>query len=320
MSFTFRLKRLFAREQMAFLMRPRSGWENHLGLARGFIGSALENADPTRSVLILGAGWGIEVPWKLAPIGTFGWDADPFSRLGTWVRHRRRPQWVFDDLTGSFAELDRVSRRVQVREGMWVPRPADAAARRLAGLLPSIPCAPMALEAWIGEYRPGTIICANVLGQIKPAAHSIVEMAFKPRDPWVLDTDLNDPLREALDAWTAKVAKAVLAVLGQSGSSLYLLHDRGVVHEDADVSLGEWTDDWTKQLRSEKKSLEVSDPLPDVNVLEELAPRTCREKTRWIWPLGPAQLHVMEAVSFRANSRREWHGCPLGTRWSLGLH
>jgi hypothetical protein len=297
MTINFRLKRLFAREQMAFLMRPRRGWGEHLGHAREFIGSALKNADPARAVLVLGAGWGLEVPWGVAPIGTFGWDGDPLTRLGTWVRHRRRPPWVFDDFTGSFVELDRVSRRVQVLEGAWAPRPLHAAARRLAGLMPSVPCAPSELEAWIGEYRPGAIICANALGQIKPAAHRIVELAFKPRDPWMADPDLEDHLHEALDIWCAKLARAVLAVLGKSGSNLHLLHDRGVIHEDADVSLGDWTDPWTKQLRTREKSIDVSDPLPGVDVLEELIPRPCIEKKRWVWPLGPRQIHVMEAIS-----------------------
>jgi hypothetical protein len=293
---SFRLKRLFAREQLAFLTRPRRGWGEHLDRAREFIGTGLKNADPVRAVLILGAGWGLEVPWGAAPIGTFGWDADPLSRLGTWIRHRRRPPWVFDDFTGSFAELDRVSRRVQVLEGVWALRPVHAAARRLAGLVPSVPCAPTTLEAWIGEYRPGTIICANALGQIKPMGHRIVELAFKPRDPWVADPDLEDPLHEALDAWSAKAAKAVLAVLCKSGADLHLLHDRGVIHEDAGVSLGDWADPWTKQLAAAKKSLEASDPLPGVDVLEELAPRPCIGKERWIWPLGPGQVHVVEAI------------------------
>jgi hypothetical protein len=297
MASNFRLKRIFAREQLAFLTRPRKGWEDHLAQAREFIGAALKNADPARSVLILGAGWGLEVPWKMAPIGTFGWDIDPLSRLGTWVRHHHRPPWVFDDLTGSFAELDRVSQRVQLLEGLWALRPADVAARRLAGLVPSIPCSPKTLEAWIGQYRPGAIICANVLGQIKPMTHKIVELAFKPRDPWVMDPDLPDPLQEALDAWVAKVVRAVLVVLCNSGATLHLLHDRGVIHEYADVSLGDWTDPWTKQIRTRGGTLEVTEPLPDIDILEELAPRPCIEKKRWIWPLGPRQTHVIEAIS-----------------------
>jgi hypothetical protein len=133
-------------------------------------------------------------------------------------------------------------------------------------------------------------------------AHRIVELAFKPRDPWVADPDLPDPLHEALDAWSAKLARAVLTVLGDSGSSLCLLHDRGVVHEDADISLGDWTDPWTKQLVTTKTSLDVSDPLPGVDVLEELAARQCVEKRRWVWPLAPGQIHVVEAISMRAGA------------------
>jgi hypothetical protein len=127
-------------------------------------------------------------------------------------------------------------------------------------------------------------------------AHRIVEMAFKPRDPWMADPDLPDPLHEALDAWAAKAARAVLAVLGESGAGLYLLHDRGVIHNDADISLADWMDPWTKQLRSDAMSLDVSDPLPGIDVLEEFAPRPCHTKKRWIWPLGSRQMHVMEAI------------------------
>ena len=294
----FRLKRLLAMEQVSFLRRSRKHWGTHLNLAREFIGSALKNADPARSVLILGAGWGLEIPWRHAPIGTFGWDFDPLSRLGTFMRHRRWVHWIFDDVTGALVELDRVSRRTQVLEGMWVPRPASAAAKRLAGLLPSVIPSTRALEAWIEEYRPGTIICANMLGQIKPVAHRIVELAFKPRNPWVTDQDMADPLQDALEVWTARVVRAILLALRQSGSSLYLLHDRGVIHQDADIALSEWADPWTRQLNTSERNLEVSDPLPGVDVLKELSQLNCRNKNRWIWPLGPGQIHVVEALAY----------------------
>jgi len=298
MGSTFRLKRILALEQFFFLWRSRKHWGTHLNLARDFFKSALENADPTRVVLIVGAGWGLEIPWSHAPIGTFGWDLDPLSRIGTYLRHRRMPPWIFDDITGAFAELDKVSRRTQVLEAKWIPRPAHLAARRLSGLIPSIAPSTKALEAWIQEYRPKTIICANILGQIKPMAHHIVELAFKPRTPWVTDQDLADPLHTALDNWSAKTVRAILSVLRQSGSNLYLLHDRGVIHQDVDVSLGEWADPWTKQLRTSQRYLEASDPMPGVDILKELGNLRCQHKNRWLWPLGPQQIHVMEALHY----------------------
>ncbi|MDR1840338.1 MAG: hypothetical protein LBQ86_00210 [Holophagales bacterium] len=298
MASKFRLKRLFAKEQISFLRRPRKHWGTHLNLAREFIGSALKNVDLARPALILGAGWGLEIPWRLAPVGAYGWDMDPLSRLGTFTRHLRWVPWVFEDVTGAFAELDRVARRTQVLEGRWVLRPALAAAKRLAGLLPSVIPSTRALDAWIREYRPGTIICANILGQILPMAHRIIEQAFKPRNPWVTDQDMADPLQDALDAWTARAVRAILSTLSQSGSNIYLLHDRGVIHQDADVALGEWTDPWTKQLRTSERDLEVSDPLPGVDVLKEFSQLVCRYKNRWLWPLGPAQVHVVEALVY----------------------
>jgi len=295
-----RLKYLFMMEQLAFLRRSRKHWGSHLNFAREFIGSALQNANPGRAVLILGAGWGLEIPWRSAPIGTFGWDADPLSRFGTYMRHRRWVPWMCSDFTDIFAELDKLARRLQFLESRrWVHRPAMAAAKRLAGLLPSLMRPPKSLEAWIQEYRPETIICANVLGQIRPMAYKIVELAFKPRNPWVADQDIVDPLQNALDEWTSRVVKTLLSVLRQSGSNLYLLHDRGVVHQETDLALGEWTDPWPKQLRASDSTLELNDPLPGIDVLEELKPLRCESKNRWIWPVGREQIHVVEALAYK---------------------
>jgi hypothetical protein len=293
-----RLKRILAREQVSFLLRSRKHWAGHLNLAREYIGTALKNADPARVVLILGAGWGLEVPWHHAPIGTFGWDADPLSRIGTFLRHRRWAPWVYSDITGAFEALDRVSRRVQVPEGMWVLRPAPAAAKRLAGLLPSIIPSQKVLSEWIEEYRPATIICANVLGQIKAMAYRIVELAFKPRNPWEVDQDMIDPLQVALDAWVAKTVRGILTVLRRSNSKLYLLHDRGVIHQDTDLGLGEWKDSWLEQMKTSEQSLDVSDPLVGVDVLEEFMDIPCQSKKRWIWPVAADQIHVIEALTF----------------------
>jgi hypothetical protein len=208
--------------------------------------------------------------------------------------------WIFSDFTDAFAELDKVARRVQIMEGHWTPRPATASAKRLAGLLPSLIPSPKTLKAWILEYRPGTIICANVLGQIRSMAHQVIELAFESRSPWVADQDIVDPLQNALDEWTAKLVRGLLTLLRQSGSNLYLLHDRGVVHQDADLALGEWTEPWPKQLRASADSLDVSDPLPGIDVLEELNPLNCNNKNRWLWPLGAEQIHIVEALEYRS--------------------
>ncbi|MCL1909197.1 MAG: hypothetical protein FWG12_07535 [Holophagaceae bacterium] len=270
-----------------------------MNFSREFFGAALSEADPARPVLIIGAGWGLEIPWRSAPRNTFGWDADPLSRLGTLLRHRRWVPWVFDDLTGAFASLYKVSRRVQVIEGLGKLRPAQVAAKRLAWLLPSIPPSPQALERWVHDYRPGTIICANVLGQIKPMACRIVEAAFGHRSPWINDQDLADPLHDAINVWTAGILRSILQVLRSSNSSLFLLHDRGVVHQEADIALGEWTDSWAEQVKSNNSYLEASDPLSGLDILEEFNKLTCKSKSRWIWPLGTSQIHIIEALAFK---------------------
>ena len=293
-----RLNRLFASERRSFLRRSRKHWGNHISRAREFIGSALTNADPERPVLILGAGWGLEIPWHLAPAATTGWDADPFSRLGTFISHRRWPPWVFGDITGALAELDRVSRRVQYVEGKYTLRPTPDAAKRLAGLMPSVIPSSKQLDAWIQENHPGTIICANILGQIRPLAYKVVESAFKPRLPWQVDQDLADPLQNALEAWTARTLRAILDVLRKSGSSLYLLHDRGVINQDADLALGQWADSWLEQLNTSESCLEIIDPLSGIDFLKELCELPCQTKKRWIWHLGPGQTHVVEALAY----------------------
>ena len=302
MSFKKRFGRMLAAEQLAFLRRRRRLWGEHLERARAFIGDALQNADSSRPILILGAGHGLEIPWGLAPKSAIGWDADPTARVGTLLRHGRFPPWVFDDFTGSMEGLYSVALRVQKREGTWATRPAEVAARRLAGLLPSVPTSPAPLEEWLENNHPGTIICANVLGQVRPTAHRLVELAFKPRDPWLDDPDLEDPLQEALDVWTARAIRAVLAILGQrgaKGAGLYLLHDRGVIHNETDLSLGAWADPWTAQLKTGATGLEVEDPLPGVDVLEELKHLRPTSQARWLWPLGPGQTHVVEALAFK---------------------
>jgi hypothetical protein len=219
--------------------------------------------------------------------------------MGTFIRHRRWVPWIFSDVTGVFAELDKVARRTQILEGYQTLRPAPEAAKRLAGLLPSIKPSPKDLEDWIHKHQPGTIVCANILGQIKPMAYKIVESAFKPRSPWTTDQDLADPLQDALDVWVAKTLKSILDVLCQSNSRLCMLHDRGVIHQKADLALGDWEDPWMNQLKSKQSYLEVSDSLPGIDMLNELDSLICLSKTRWIWPLTQKQIHVIEALAYR---------------------
>jgi len=298
MAISRRLKRMLAAEQASFMRRSRKHWVSHLARAKDFIGAALVGADPNRPVLILGAGCGLEIPWNLAPASTFGWDAAPLSRLWTCLRHHRWPPWVFDDMTSAFDELDKVSRRSALVPGRWTLRPAHSAARRLAGLMPSIPVAPRALREWIGEHRPGAIICANVLGQLKPMAQRIIERAFKPMSPWVSDPELKDPLQEALDIWIARLLKAILGVLRDSDSALCLLHDRAVIHQEADLALGDWEDSWAGQINTSEVILEASDPLSGVDFVAELNGLPCRSKERWIWPLALKQIHIVEALAY----------------------
>ena len=97
-------------EQWAFLRRDRSEWAEHLEQVRGFLGEGL-GAAGVQPLLVLGAGSGLEVPWKLAPPGTVGWDADPWSRARTFLRHGRWAPWVFQDLTGGMETLSATVRR-----------------------------------------------------------------------------------------------------------------------------------------------------------------------------------------------------------------
>lgn len=284
--------RVLGREQRAFLGRPRAGWEGHLARTRAFLGEGLGAAPSGKPVLILGAGSGLEVPWKLAPAATWGWDADPWSRLRTALRHRRWAPWVFEDLTGGFGGLAATAHRAVGHPWSGRRRPHDQAVARLAGLLPSLQARPEALEAWIARHHPGTILAANVLGQIAPLAHRLVTEAFAPFDPWEADPERSDPLAEALDAWVARVLHQVFKVLREGGAELWLVHDRGVIHGEARVELGLPAEPWTAQLQSPDE-LELSDPLCGVDVRQEL--RVDRLE-RWLWPVGAGQLHVMEAV------------------------
>ena len=295
------LFRLLRREQRAFLGRDRQAWGDHLARVRAFLGEGLRAADPTRPVLVLGAGSGLEVPWDLAPTWTEGWDAAPWSRARTWLRHRRWAPWVFEDATGGLADLEATVRRALGEPWSHRRRDPRAAARRLAGLLPSLHPRPASLIGWIEAHRPGTILAANLMGQFGVVAEGLVEAAFGKTSPWEEDPELPDPLAEALDAWTARAVAAFLEALARSGADLWLVHDRAVVFSGGRLELGPWADDWTRQLRTDSPPLEVRDPLAGVDTRAVLADRglAVLHAERWSWDLAPGQRHLVEAIHAR---------------------
>ncbi|WP_291272890.1 hypothetical protein [Geothrix sp.] len=293
------LSRLLRLEQTAFLARDRTAWGPHLARVRGFLGEGLQAADPARPVLILGAGSGLEVPWGLAPTGTTGWDADPWSRARTALRHRRWAPWVFEDLTGGLGDLAAAARRAVAEPWSGRHRDPQTAALRLAGLVPFLRPDPAALRAWIEVHRPGTILAANVMGQFGAVAERVVEGAFGKASPWAADAERSDPLAEALEAWTRRALEAFLETLAGSGAALWLVHDRGVAFGPGSLELGPWTDPWMAQLRGGVEGLEVSDPLMglDVGAALRAAGRDPHRRDRWVWPLAPDQRHVVEALA-----------------------
>ena len=294
------LARLLRQEQFAFLTRDHSAWGGHLDQVRAFLGEGLQAADPARPVLVLGAGSGLEVPWALAPPDTTGWDAEPWSRCWTVLRHQRWAPWVFEDLTGGLSELEAAVRRTVAEPWSGRRRGREQAILRLAGLLPSLHPDPAALRAWIADRRPGTILSANVMGQFGVVAERLVETLFGG-SPWTRDPEVADPLAEAMDAWTHRAAATFLVILRESGADLWLVHDRAVVFTEAPLGLGSWEGPWLQQLQG-AEGFEVSDPLPGLDVMTLLGgtERIPFRTQRWLWPVAPGQQHLVEAVAFRA--------------------
>jgi hypothetical protein len=295
------LSRLLRREQRAFLARDRTGWGAHLARVRAFLGEGLQAADPARPLLVLGAGSGLEVPWALAPASTVGWDADPWSRVRTCLRHRRWAPWVFEDATGGLAELEATVRRALAEPWSRRLRDPRAAARRLAGLLPSLRPHPAALEAWIAARRPGSILAANLMGQFGVGAEALVEALFHPASPWEVDPERPDPLAEALEAWTGRAVTAFLGALARSGADLWLVHDRAAIFSGGRLDLGPWADAWVDQLRTSAPPLEVRDALAGVDARTVLAGQglALLHVERWLWDLAPGQRHLVEAILAR---------------------
>lgn len=295
------LSRLLRREQTAFLGRDRAAWGDHLDQVRAFLGEGLQAADPSKPVLILGAGSGLEIPWELAPRETTGWDADPWSRVRTALRHRRWAPWIFQDLTGGLDDLAATTRRAVMEPWSRRQRGTGAGSRRLAGLLPSLRPDPVALRTWIGAHRPGTILAANVMGQFGSVAERVIEGAFGGASPWEEDPERMDPLAEALDHWTRRALEAFLGVLRDSGADLWLVHDRAVLFGGEAVALGPWEDSWARQLRLGGRTFEVNDPLAGLEVSALLGAEglALQRKERWLWPLAPGQHHLVEALALR---------------------
>jgi hypothetical protein len=249
-------------------------------------------------VLILGAGSGLEVPWDLAPEQTWGWDADPWSRLRTALRHRRWPAWVFGDLTGGLAALEAAAARC-LREP-WAKghlRPRQRALARLAGLMPSLEADGADLGAWIESHQPGAILSANVMGQFGVVAQRLIEGILGPW-PWVEDPEAPDPFGEALDAWIARAVRVHLERLAGSSAALRLVYDRGVIHGGSDLALGGWRELWTEQVEGLGRA-EVEDPLCGVDPLAEFTRRgrIPDRRERWLWPVAAGQTHLVEAIA-----------------------
>jgi hypothetical protein len=176
-------------------------------------------------------------------------------------------------------------------------RTTPAMGRRLAGLIADLQpgCAP--LWAWIQAHRPGTILSANVMGQFGAVAQRLVERAFAGHMPGPADPEEPDPLDLALQAWTARAVRAYLGVLAASGADLWLVHDRAVLFGQAPVALGPMEASWAAQLRADGP-VEAMDPMGGVQVLEEIKCRPATQHQRWLWPVAPGQVHVMEAIRF----------------------
>ena len=293
------LSQLLRREQFAFLGRDRSGWAPHLDRVRAFLGEGLQAADPARPVLVLGAGSGLEIPWAVAPAQTTGWDADPWSRAWTLLRHRRWVPWVFGDLTGGLDALAAAAQRCAAEPWSRRRREPEQAAKRLAGLVGSLVPIPAPLQRWIQEHRPGTILVANVMGQFGGVVQQIAEKTLGleglERDP-----DQPDPLGIALEAWTLRALRAFLDTLRDSGADLWLVHDRAVIFNEGPLTLGPWADDWKWQLfQGAEQPLEVHDPLMGLEVPARLGtPSVLARRERWLWDLAPGQRHLMEALAW----------------------
>lgn len=292
-----KLSTFFLAEQSAFLRRRNREWKHHLRKVQAFIGESLQRAPRDRPVLILGAGSGLEVPWNLAPPDTTGWDLDPTSRVRTLLRWGCWPAWVFQDLTGSLEALRTLARR-SVRQA-WSGRTRDRelAARRLAGLMPSLQAKPVRLQQWLEAHRPSLVVSANWMGQLGSVAQRMMEQEFGTQSPWEEDPELRDPLAEALECWTRQTLQTHLQVLRESGAELCLIYDRAVIQGSSPIQLGPFEHAWTRQLQA-ASPLDLIDPLPGLEPGDHLPDPISWE--RWLWTISPEQRHLVEALAWRS--------------------
>lgn len=297
-----RLSTFFLAEQSAFLRRRNREWRHHLQRIRTFIGESLQRAPRDRPVLILGAGSGLEVPWDLAPRQSTGWDMDPASRLRTLMRWRRWPDWVFGDLTGSLEELQSLARRSIRQPGSDRARNPEVAARRLAGLIPSLHPEPRQLQQWLEQHRPALVVSANWMGQLGVVAQRLVEREFGRSSPWPEDPEDPDPLSEALDLWIGRVLQTHIQLLKACGAELCLVYDRAVIHGSTPLQLAPFQPEWTRQLQS-PVDLSLSNPLPGMAV-ETLLPEPIQWE-RWLWTISKEQRHLIEAVTWTSRFHQD---------------
>ncbi len=307
------MQSFFLGEQLAFLRRDRALWQSHLDKIRGFLGMGLARARQG-PVLILGAGTGLEIPWEMAPQATWGWDADPWSRFGTLLRHRRLAPWKTGDITGVLSDFECLTQRALKESWSGRRRSPDIATCRLKALLESYEPRPADLEHWIESHQPKTILAANFMGQITHLLQSRVEKHWLPHNPWQTDPEQSDPLLEAVDAFGARTIRALLDVLKQSGAELWLVHDRATMDGfKAGASLGPFDPDWRSQLGAAMPAaghLEAYDPLAGVDIWGVFAGRTCLKAERWLWPVGEGQVHLMEALAFEASVTKNASSLP----------
>jgi hypothetical protein len=198
------------------------------------------------------------------------------------------------------SELEATTRRAVLEPWSGHRRALEVAKARLTGLLPSLAPDPGALRAWIGEHRPSTILVANVMSQFGVVAEKVVETVFGG-PPWDPDPEQEEPLAEALAAWTARAIEGLLRVLRESGADLWLVHDRAVVFGSGSLDLGPWEEAWTRQLRAEGPALEACDALAGVDPSSFLLGNELNVigRDRWIWPVAPGQRHIIEALAIR---------------------
>ena len=76
-----------------------------------------------------------------------------------------------------------------------------------------------------------------------------------------------------------------------------------VVFGTGPLELGPLAEPWTAQLRG-GQALEAADPLVGLDVGEVLRTggREILQQTRWIWPLGPGQRQIVEALALRGSA------------------